>query len=449
VVSHDREFLDRHANRIAALDAGRLELYAGNYSAYEEQKLRHDDERAARLRALDRQIAHAGAFVERFGAQASRARQAQSRKKQIERLGSERAALAPRRERRALRFEFPAAVRSGDIVLRLERVGFGYAAQPVYQELDLEIRRAERVALVGPNGAGKSTLLRLAAGALTPQSGTCELGHNVRLAYFAQHQVDALDASRTVYEEIEADAPLDWVPRLRTLLGTFLFSGDDIEKKVAVLSGGERARLALAKLLLCGANFLVLDEPTNHMDIQAREVLGQALARFPGTLLFISHDRRFIDALANRIVAITPGARGAQLESHRGNYGDYARRAQAGAAAPGPTPAPRSAPVPADCDRETEPTGSEAAPGGPPPRSRRLSSNARRRLEQESRETEQAIVELEEQLQQLDGLFADPAVARDGARVRRLRQQRDLLEAELRERYEQWQDLEERLAGGS
>jgi ATP-binding cassette subfamily F protein 3 len=446
VVSHDRAFLDRHVNRIAALEHGRLTTYAGNYAAYEQQKALREAEREAQTKALDRRIQHASTLVERFGAKASKASQAQSRKKQIEKLEAERAALAPPQRKRTLRFDFPEGVRSGETVLRMEGVDFAYGPQRVYQGLGFELRRAERVALVGPNGAGKSTLLKLAAGSLAAQTGTIELGHNVRLGYFAQHQLDALDPARTVYQEVEASAPLDWVPRLRGLLGNFLFSGDDVEKKVAVLSGGERARLALAKLFLYRANLLILDEPTNHLDIQARDILCEALGRFPGTLLFISHDRRFIDALATRVVAVLPGRNGAEATSHSGNYSDYMRRV--GAPTAQPTLAPRgatavaSAAGAAGAGAPTQPGRSSAAqrPAG------KLSSNARRKLEQDSRDIEEAIAELEQQLEQLDTLFADPAVARDGNRVRDLRRGRELLELELRERYEAWEEISNTLA---
>jgi ATP-binding cassette, subfamily F, member 3 len=447
VVSHDRAFLDRHVNKIAALEHGRLTLYTGNYHAYEEQKALREAEREAQTKALDRQIQHASTMVERFGAKASKARQAQSRKKQIEKLAEERAALAPPQRKRTLRFEFPAGVRSGESVLRMEGVDFAYDAQRVYHGLDFELRRAERVALVGPNGAGKSTLLKLAAGALAAQSGTVELGHNVRLGYFAQHQLDALDPARTVYQEVEVDAPLDWVPRLRGLLGNFLFSGDDVEKKVAVLSGGERARLALAKLFLFRANLLILDEPTNHLDIQARDILGEALGRFPGTLLFISHDRRFIDALATRVVAVLPGPDGAEVTSHTGNYSDYMRRV--GAPTEQPTLAPRRSAATA---APAAANAVAARPSAAEPAARptvKLSSNARRKLEQESRDVEEAIADLEQQLEQLDALFADPAVARDGNRVRDLRRGRELIELELRERYEAWEEISNTLASAA
>jgi ATP-binding cassette subfamily F protein 3 len=447
VVSHDRAFLDRHVNRIAALEGGRLTVYTGNYLAYEEQKARNEELRESRVRALDRQIEHASGFVARFGASASRASQAQSRVKQIEKLAAERATLAPVQARRTLRFDFPPGVRSGETALRMESVQFAYPeAPPLYRDLNLELRRGERIALVGPNGAGKSTLLRLAAGELAPAAGTVELGHNVRLGYFAQHQLDALEPRRSVYDELEAQAPLDWVPKLRALLGMFLFSGDDVRKKIAVLSGGERARVALAKLFLCGANVLVLDEPTNHLDIQARDVLGEALARFQGTLLFISHDRRFIESLATRIVAVYPGESGARVDSYSGKFSEY-ERLSAAAAAPSPTApaALRKSGAPSAPPRaESERAAPAAAPAAP--RAPALSGNARRKAERECRETEEAIAELEQELEQLDALFADPAIARDGVRVRNLRQQRELMQAELRELYARWEELEQALA---
>ena len=243
-----------------------------------------------------------------------------------------------------MRVRFASGVRPGKVVLRMERVAKAYGEKVVYRSLDFELARGERVALVGPNGAGKSTLLRLAAGALEPDGGARELGHNVHCAFYAQHQVDALDARRTVLGELEHDALTDDVPRLRSILGAFLFSGDEIDKKVAVLSGGEKARLALAKLLLARANFLVLDEPTNHLDMEARDVLTQALADYDGTLLFVSHDRLFIDTLATRVVEITPGEDEARVRVFLGGYATYAealeRDAEAAAEAARPAPKP-------------------------------------------------------------------------------------------------------------
>jgi len=468
VVSHDRSFLDRQSNLIAELEYGRLTTYKGNYSAYLDQRERRLEEADARRKSLDRQIEHASRFVERFGAKATKATQAESRKKQIARWQAERETLPQEAKRRAIRLRFPSAPRSGDVVLRLEGVCKAYGARQVYRDLDLELRRGDRVALVGPNGAGKTTLLRIAAGALDFESGTRELGHNVSLAYFAQHQVESLDDSRTVLQEIEADAPLDWVPRLRNLLGSFLFSGDDVEKKVGVLSGGERARLALAKLMLRGANFLVLDEPTNHLDIPAIDVITRALSDFDGTLLLISHDRQFVNELTNQVIEVAPTEADvdhiARIDVFPGNYEDFlASRANPGGKG-------GTVKLTKLDDRTTPPAsnggssgsgsgsrkGSASAKAGAAPTASAtgsdggsaLSKNALRKLREASEKAQAAIIEAESQRDRLDQLLFHPDVVRDGDRVRTLTEERAVLESQLQELYTRWQDLEESLETG-
>ena len=425
VVSHDRTFLDRHATGIAEIEAGRLLFYRGNYSAYLLQKAERLEESAARRRNLDHQIAHMEQFVERFGAKASKATQARSRKIALEKLRAERDGLETAVRQKSMRVRFESAVRSGELVLRLEQVRKAYADHLVYEGLDLEIRRGERIALVGPNGAGKSTLLRLVAGVLPVDTGTREGGHNVSTAFYAQHQLDALQRDRTVLEEIEADAQTRDVPRLRSLLGAFLFSGDDVQKKVSVLSGGETARLALAKLLLQRANFLVLDEPTNHLDIEARDVLMDALANYSGTLLFVSHDRLFINALANKVIEITRGERAARVRHFVGDYDDYIRRLEAEevrsreTSEPDPIPEPRAKRGGGRASREQE---------------RQL-----RKLRQRVHELEAEIETTEQQIEALDWKTADPGVARDGEKMRELRTARREQEQALNELYRDWE----------
>ncbi|MCP4007039.1 MAG: ABC-F family ATP-binding cassette domain-containing protein [bacterium] len=441
VVSHDRTFLDRHVTQIAELELGKLDLYKTNYSGYVKQKALRSEEIAARRKNLDREIAHKTAFVERFGAKATKARQATSRKKQLDKLHEERSQLVDPKKLRTMRVRFESAVRSGDIVLRMEQTAKAYADHVVYQSLDFELRRGDRVALVGPNGAGKSTLLRLGAGALSADSGVIELGHNVNCAYFAQHQLDALTANRTVLEELSSDAGLDDMPRLRGVLGAFLFSGDDVEKRVSVLSGGEKSRLALAKLLLKRANFLVLDEPTNHLDIEARDVLTQALENYDGTLMLVSHDRRFINALANRVVEVTAAQPESHVRSFYGNYDDYRETLDREAAAtrkqtdtPAP-PAPSQAPQPS---KATKP--SKAAK---PTRRNSSEDRARRKslrtLKARGAELEARIESDEAEIERISWLCAEPEVARDGERMRELQLKRRTLETGLAQIYDEWE----------
>jgi ATP-binding cassette subfamily F protein 3 len=316
IISHDRTFLRRHATRIADLDSGRFTVYEGGYDRYLEYRAERRNQLLADRAAQDRRVAETERFIERFRYKASKARQVQSRVKSLEKL--ERVEVGSDRSD-AMRLRIPEPVRAGNEVLRLEGIHKSYGANPVYRGVDLLVRRGDRVALVGPNGAGKSTLLRIAAGALPIDAGKRTLGHNVEVAFFAQHQLEVLDPARSVFEELESASTVDDFPRLRGHLGAFLFSGDDAEKPVSVLSGGEKARLALAKMLLRPSNFLVLDEPTNHLDVSACEVLEEALAGYAGTLMVISHDRAFLNALATTIVDVRHGV----LTTHLGNYDDY------------------------------------------------------------------------------------------------------------------------------
>jgi ATP-binding cassette subfamily F protein 3 len=431
VVSHDREFLDRHTNRIVEIERGRVTAYRGNYTEYERRKARDREQQDARARNLDARIVGLERFVERFGAKASKAAQAHSKEKLIARLRAEREQLAPEAGPRRLRFRFPEPPRSGEVVLRLERVAKRFGDACVYEALDLELRRGWRIAVVGPNGTGKSTLLRLCSGMLAPDAGSRELGHNVRSAFYAQHQLDALDPDRSVYGEIEAIAPLEAIPGLRSLLGLFLFSGDDIEKRISVLSGGEKARVALAKLLLQRANFLILDEPTNHLDIQARDVVAQALGAFEGTLLFTSHDRRFIGAMATHVLEVLPGARGAELRLHAGGIeGFQAVQAEARAGAQGAAGTPAI-----DARARRDDSRAEA----------RARERRRRRAEMDVEELEHEIAREELELRRLESAFAEPDLARDGDRMRVLKEAHATLRVRLRKLYEDWEALQETL----
>jgi len=426
VVSHDRVFLDRHTNRIAELESSRLTAYRGNYSAYVQQKALRQDDVDARRANLERAIAHKEKFVARFR-YGTKASQAQSRLKAIDKLQAELDTLPEAARARKMRAQFASGVRTGEVVLRMERIAKAYAENVVYRALDFEMKRGERVALVGPNGAGKSTLLRMAAGVLPPDRGDCELGHNVQGAFYAQHQVDALEPSHTVLGELEAHAKLDDVPRLRGILGAFLFSGDDVDKKVAVLSGGEKARLALAKLLLARANFLVLDEPTNHLDMDARDVLTDALVDYEGTLLFVSHDRRFIESLATRIVEITPGDGEARVRGFLGGFTAYSDAVAREAAAASAPPARAAAPP--------------AAKDAPEKRAARPRNNAQRQKRERREALELEIESLEAALTRLDWLAADPTTAKDGERMREISAERRASKEKLDALYADWERL--------
>jgi ATP-binding cassette subfamily F protein 3 len=317
IVSHDREFLDRLCTQIVETERGVSTTYLGNYSAYLEQK---EFARNAQLSAFERQqkeIAKQQEFVERFRASATRSTQAKSREKQLDKI--ERIE-APTGDVRTLHFRFPQAPRSGREVVMIEDLVHSYGEKILFLGADLLIERGDRIAILGPNGAGKSTLLRLITGLEAADDGSVQLGaHQVIPSYFEQNQAEALDLTRTVLETIHDEVPQWTNQEVRTLLGRFLFSGDTVYKRVGALSGGEKARLALAKMLLRPANLLILDEPTNHLDIPAKEMLEEALQNYDGTAIIVSHDRYFISQVANKIVEVREG----EFRVYRGDYHYY------------------------------------------------------------------------------------------------------------------------------
>jgi ATP-binding cassette subfamily F protein 3 len=318
LISHDREFLNELCTHIAELRASRIMRYTGNYDSYLEQRAAMEVTLAATAQAQQRKIDQLQTFANRFGAKASKASQAQSKLKQIERIKEEMVEV-PGGDGPTVGFRFPQPQRSGQRVITLEKIKFGYGEKLIYDGIDFEVERDQRIVLVGPNGAGKSTLLKLLAQVLTPQSGEHKLGHNAKYGYFAQHRAAMLNPKHTVFE-----TALDTPQRIseqavRNVLGSFLFRGDDIYKPVSVLSGGEKSRLALVKLLLDPPNLLLMDEPTTHLDLASVDALIEALKQFQGTLVFISHDVHFIRALANHVVRVEAG----QLRHFGGGYQYY------------------------------------------------------------------------------------------------------------------------------
>jgi len=454
VISHDRAFLRRHATRILELELGRATLYESGYDRYLTERAERRAQIEARKEAQDREIAHTERFIERFRYKASKARQVQSRVKALAKI--ERIELEPRGRKR-VRLRIPPPERAGDVPLALENVHKAYGDTIVYRGAELRLRRGDRVALVGPNGAGKSTLLRMLAGVLPPDRGARVVGHNVRIGFFAQHQLEALDPERSVLAELAAGARTDDLARLRGHLGAFLFSGDDVDKQVGVLSGGEKARLALAKMLLRPVNVLVLDEPTNHLDVDACEVLEQALCEYQGTVVLISHDRAFLDAVATRVVEVRAGV----LREFPGNYDAYLRSLAGGGASTGPGAvtghgaphAPtrlgdgrpgRAEPASAEAVPATAATSASAAAPVAPRLSREETRERRKARDRTTRKIatlEADILARENALEQLGWRLGDPEVYKDGEQVRAIEAERGEAKRTIDALYRDWERL--------
>ncbi len=318
MTSHDREFMNRIINKVIEIDAGNLTSFSGDYEFYARQSALNEKQQQAQFERQQAMLAKEIAFIERFKARASHAAQVQSRVKKLDKIDR----VEPPKRRQTVAFDFKPAPRSGDDVANFRGVHKKYGSKVIYEGLDLLVRRKERCCVLGVNGAGKSTLLKLVAGTTTPDAGTVTLGGSVKMGYFAQHAMDLLDGDSTVFETLDANFPHAGQGALRTLAGAFGFSGDEVEKRCRVLSGGEKARLVMALMLFDPPNFLVLDEPTNHLDLATKEMLITALATYEGTMLFVSHDRHFLAALSNRVLELTPDG----IHLYDGGYTEYVAR---------------------------------------------------------------------------------------------------------------------------
>ena len=323
MTSHDREFMNRVVTKIAEIDEGEITVYSGNYDFYERERAIRETNREAAYARQQAMLAKERRFIERFSTHAAKAAQVQSRVKALDKI--EKVELP--KKRRVVKFEFRAPPRSGDLVTTIEGVDKAYGRRVIYQGLTLTIRRGERWCVMGRNGAGKTTLLKMVAGVLQPDAGAITLGASLKMGYFSQQALDLLDADLTIEEQLQKDFPLESFGVLRNLAGAFQFSGDDVDKKIRALSGGEKTRLVMARMLLDPPNFLVLDEPTNHLDLATKEMLVEALGGFEGTMLFVSHDRAFLRGLSNRVLEIG-GESGTDAQPHLypGSYVDYVER---------------------------------------------------------------------------------------------------------------------------
>ena len=403
VTSHDRAFLNNVVKKVISIEENEVVFFHGNYDAYVTAREKEMETRQAAAQRQEKKIAKQMRFIERFRAKNTKAVQVQSRIKKLEKI--ERIVVP--RQTKKIKFSFPEPARSGHVVITLKNVDKSYDTKTVYRDLNLELNRSDRVALVGPNGAGKTTLLKILAGVLPFEKGERILGHNVTTAYFAQYYIELLNPKNTVIDELRLVAPDETDQRLRGMLGAFLFSGEDVLKEVAVLSGGEKTRLAIAKMLTRPANFLLLDEPTNHLDIPSREILTDALDAYTGTICFITHDRTLIREIANKIIDIKDG----KLRVFNGNYDEFLEIQE-----------PRIDTVP-----ETLRAIRQHAPAR-----QKEQRRERKTIEAELRnefyrkaapvkrsimEIEQKVAELTARLEEIEALFADPEHYKDGYKV--------------------------------
>jgi ATP-binding cassette, subfamily F, member 3 len=462
IVSHDRTFLNRLVASIAEVHDGRVTVWPGNYDRFRAEKEKARELAGKKAASEAHRVAEVERFIERFRYKATKARQVQSRIKMLEKM--ERTEVMA--EDQTWRFSFPPVSRSAQRVALLAGVRKSFGERAVLADLDLEIWRGDRIALVGPNGCGKSTLLKVVAGRLPSESGTVEIGEKVVLHYFAQHVLETLTPGRTVLDEMQAWAPGRSPGQLRSLLGIFQFSGDEVFKKVEVLSGGEKNRLALARLTLDPGNFLLLDEPTNHLDLPTREALEDALAGFGGTLLFVSHDRYFINKVATRVAAFDRG----RLTLHDGGYDDYLQAVRSGTSvkttravsgAPlqglgGRVGADVRAGAPKEGEGEAAAGGRESvapraaggktrSPGGR--EHRRQDAEERNRRNRELRTyrdristLEASILPLETRLKEIEAAMGSSEIYKEPGLARRLGEERKSIEIDLAHLYDDWDE---------
>ncbi len=421
LISHDRYFLDVTVGKIVEIWNKRIHFYSGNYDKYEEQKTQRREQLEAAYRNQRERIEQLEVFINRFRYQATKAKQVQSRIKELEKM--DRIELPE--EEKTIHFSFPQPKASGRIVAEFAGIAKSYGEKEVFRDVSFMIERGDRIALVGVNGAGKSTLIKLLAGKEPPSAGSYRLGHNVQADYFAQDQYKELDQDARIFDDLAELSPRSTQTELRSLLGCFLFSADEVFKRIGVLSGGERNRYALLRMLLHPANFLLLDEPTNHLDMRAKDVLLEALSKYTGTVVFVSHDRYFIDKLATRVFEIGDG----RVEVYPGNYEDYRWRKGGGAA--------RLQEAVAAAPAAVQPVnGNGAAPAES--KSKRLNPIKRKQMEDRVRELEHEITRMEAAIVECESALQTFVSANETQRLtREIEDHRRALHASIKE----WEEL--------
>jgi ATP-binding cassette subfamily F protein 3 len=429
LVSHDRYFLDATIHRVLEIRNRTIHFYKGNYQDFVRQREERMAQLVAAYEAQQREIARIKAFADKFRYKATKAAQVQSRLKDLERM--EVIELPP--EAKPIHFRFPEGPRTGRVVLELADVTAGYGETVVFRNLNLILEKGERIALVGPNGAGKSTLMKILAGRLPLMSGVRREGHNVVVSFFSQEQDDFLTSEKTVWQEVYDVAPHYVVPQLRTLLGCFLFSADSIEKSVSVLSGGERSRLVLCRLLLSPANCLLLDEPTNHLDIRSKDILMDSLQDYGGTIVFVSHDRYFLDGLATKVIEVGNST----ATPYLGNYEDYLLKKKA----------ELEAEQPRQAESASEPSARASGNGVSRERARKKVNPFKiRQLTSRIEEVEAAIHTHETRIAALAQRLASEDLYRDYTLFRATMEEHERLQEELSRFMEEWEKLQTELA---
>jgi len=426
LVSHDRWFLDAVVQSVAEIFMSRVSVFSGNYSHYEEARSRDLESLMERWRQQQEEISRIEAFISRFRYNASKARLVQSRITQLDKM--ERIEVPP--VVKSIRFSFPPPPASGRLVLSAEALSKSYGGRPVFSGVGFDVSKGDKLVVVGVNGAGKSTLLRLISEKEAPDAGTLRRGTGVVPAFYSQERADAWTSSRQVIEELEAVAPTSLIPELRTMLGSFLFRGDDVFKSVSVLSGGEKSRLALLTMLLEPANLLILDEPTNHLDLASKDVLLGALRDFPGTVIFVSHDRHFISHLATAVLELKDG----RARYLPGDYDYYLAKSASDAAAAGPVPA-------ASASERPPADGARGASADTRAEDKRVKSELRS-LEREEAVLLQRLEDLEAERVRIEESMARPEVYSDGDKMKELRRRHDENQRDHAQAMQRWEQVD-------